>query len=152
MTYDDLLIEADSNSLITKEKPLLAHNGRIKGDRIAIRQDLTETEKKCTLAEELAHYYVNSGDLSNMDKTENRKQEYKARIAAFDRLIGLQRLIDCYKRGGCHNLYNMADYLEVTEEFLLEALKYYKNKYGVCVRSQDYLIYFHPALAIIEFK
>ena len=44
-TYDDLLIEADNNNLITKEKPLRANKGRIKGNRIAIKKDLTETEK-----------------------------------------------------------------------------------------------------------
>lgn len=40
-TYDDLLIEADCNNLVTKEKPLRANKGRIKGNRIAIRKDLT---------------------------------------------------------------------------------------------------------------
>ena len=32
MNYEELLIEADSNNLITKEKPLLANAGRIKGN------------------------------------------------------------------------------------------------------------------------
>ena len=49
MTYDELLIEADANNLITKEKPLRTNKGRIKGNRIAIKKDLTETEKKCVL-------------------------------------------------------------------------------------------------------
>ena len=45
MTYEELLIESDNNNLITKEKPLRANKGRIKGNRIAIKKDLTETEK-----------------------------------------------------------------------------------------------------------
>ena len=50
MNYEELLIEADSNNLITKEKPLLANAGRIKGNRIAIKQDLpTQKEKACVL-------------------------------------------------------------------------------------------------------
>ena len=57
-TYEDLLIEADNNNLITKEKPLRAHNGRIKGNRIAINSKLPEKEKKCVMAEELGHYYT----------------------------------------------------------------------------------------------
>ena len=40
MTYEELLIEADENGLITKEKDLLANKGRIKGDRIAIKRDI----------------------------------------------------------------------------------------------------------------
>ena len=40
LTYNDLLIEADNNCLITKEKPLRANKGRIKGNRIAIKEDM----------------------------------------------------------------------------------------------------------------
>lgn len=40
MNYEKLLIETDSNNLITKEKDLLAHKGRIKGNKIAIKKDL----------------------------------------------------------------------------------------------------------------
>lgn len=51
MDYTELLIEADNNHLITKEKPLQAYDGRIKGNKIAIKNTLTTTEKKCVLAE-----------------------------------------------------------------------------------------------------
>lgn len=50
MTYEALLMEADSRNLIVKEKPLRAHAGRIKGNRIAIKMDMTTTEKSCVLA------------------------------------------------------------------------------------------------------
>ena len=46
MTYEDLLKEADACHLITKEKPLRAYDGRIQGKRIAIRNGLTEREKR----------------------------------------------------------------------------------------------------------
>ena len=59
----NMLVEAEGNNLITREKSLLAHKGRIKGDRIAISRNLTETEKKCVLAEELRHYYTGTGDI-----------------------------------------------------------------------------------------
>lgn len=36
MTYEELLIEADSEGLIVREKPLAGSDGRIKGKRIAI--------------------------------------------------------------------------------------------------------------------
>ena len=51
ITYEELLMESDRNHLVTKEKPLPISKGRIKGNRIAIRQDLTEKEKKCFLFE-----------------------------------------------------------------------------------------------------
>ena len=55
-TYEDLLMEADAQNLITKEKNLPVSKGRIKGNRIAIKKGLTEKEKKCILAEELGHH------------------------------------------------------------------------------------------------
>ena len=43
-----------------------------------------------------------------------------------------------------------AEYLEVTEEFLLEALQYYKGKYGRYVTIDNYAIYFEPTLGVLE--
>ena len=73
MNYETLLKEADSLGLIVKEKPLQYNNGRIKGNRIAIRKDMTETEKACVLAEELGHYYTAVGNILDQSSVENRK-------------------------------------------------------------------------------
>ena len=72
MNYTDLLLEADANNLIIKEKPLLANKGRIKGNRIAIKHDMLEIEKKCVLAEELGHYYTTVGNILEQTNTANR--------------------------------------------------------------------------------
>ena len=131
MNYEELLIEADSNNLIAKEKPLLANAGRIKGNRIAIKKDLpTQTEKACVLAEELGHFYTSTGNILDMSDTSNRKQELRARLWAYNKQIGLRGLIDCYK-ANCKSIHEMAEYLDVTEEFLLEAIECYRSKYGV---------------------
>jgi hypothetical protein len=74
---------------------------------------------------------------------QNRKQERHARIWAYDKKIGLMGLINAYKNG-CRNRYEIAGYLEVTEEFLLEAVKYYHEKYGVCTTVDNYVVYFEP--------
>ena len=97
LTYNDLLIEADNNCLITKEKPLRANKGRIKGNRIAIKEDMIETEKKCVLAEELGHHYTTVGNIMDQTATANRKQERRARIWAYHKLLSLNDLIDSYK-------------------------------------------------------
>lgn len=44
----------------------------------------------------------------------------------------------------------MAEYLEVTEEFLKDALKRYHQKYGVCTTVDNYIIYFEPALGVVK--
>ena len=58
MTYDDLLREAEIEQLTVREKPLRSAKGRIFGNRIAIKKDLSETEKACVLAEEIGHYFL----------------------------------------------------------------------------------------------
>ena len=142
MNYTELLIEADNHSLITKDKPLLAHDGRIKGNRIAIRKNMTETKKKCVLAEELGHYHTSSGDILDQTVIENRRQEYRARLWGYDKLIGLSGIISCY-RSGCKTLSDMADHLDVTEDFLKEALRAatmeYPNRGPEFYQSGEYI-------------
>ena len=38
----------------------------------------------------------------------------------------------------------VAEHLNITEEFLVDCLNYYKEKYGLYVRQDNYLIYFEP--------
>lgn len=78
MTYEELLIEANKNRLIAKEKDLMANKGLIKSDRIAIKRDIpTLTEKSCVLAEELGHYYTTVSNILDQSTPENRTQELK---------------------------------------------------------------------------
>ena len=151
MDYEALLAEVENEGLTAKEKPLKYNNGRIKGKRIAIRENMPETQKKCVLAEELGHYYTTAGDILDQSKIENRKQEFRARAWAYDKLIGLTGIINAYKHG-CQNLYEMAEYLDVTEEFLRKALQRYKNRYGEYTQIDQYVIFFEPYLAVLEVK
>ena len=61
------------------------------------------------------------------------KQERQARIWAYNNAIGLYGIISSYKQG-CKNQYEMAEYLNITEIFLKEALAYYKERYGIYTR------------------
>ena len=152
MTYEELLKEADSLGLIVKEKPLQGTDGRILNRRIAIRKDIpTQTEKSCVLAEELGHHYTSSGDILNQNIAANRKQEFRARVYGYNLLIGLRGIIQAYE-AGCRNLYEMAEYLEVTEEYLKEALECYRKKHGVFATLDNYAIYFEPTLGIMKLQ
>lgn len=150
MTYDNLLIEADQEGLTVKEKPLQSADGRIKGKRIAIRKDIpTLCQKACVLAEELGHHYTAVGNIIDIQDARNIKQEQKGRIWAYDKMIGLIGIIKAYERH-CLNRNEMAEFLDVTEEFLQDALNYYKQKYGVFTVIDHYVIYFEPCLSIVE--
>lgn len=150
MNYEILLDEAHQEGLVVKEKPLKYNDGRIKGKRIAIRNDIdTLAEKTCVLAEELGHHYTSVGDILNQRIAENRKQELQARMYAYNKLIGLQGLINCYEYG-CSNIHEMAEYLNVTERFVVDALEAYEKKYGIQVRVENYIIRFNPNFSVIK--
>lgn len=150
MNYEALLAESDDMGLLVKEKPLKYNNGRIMGNRIAIRKDIaTLAEKACVLAEELGHYHTSSGNILNQSDAENRKQELKAREWAYDRQIGLIGIVKSF-RAGCRTFSEMAENLEVTEEFLGEALERYRQKYGIYTCVDNFIIYFEPYLAVVE--
>lgn len=150
MTYDELLIEADKHQLVVKEKALAEHDGLICGRRIAIRKDIpTLQQKACVLAEELGHYHTGGGNILNQSDTSNRKQENQGRFHAYNKMIGLIGIIDAFNHG-CQNLYEMAEYLEVTEDFLHEALEGYRRKYGMYTCVDNYIIYFEPHLGVMK--
>lgn len=150
MNYESLLEESDFLGLIVKEKPLKYNNGRIKGNRIAIRKDIeTTVEKACVLAEEIGHYCTATGDILDQSSVENRKQEMKGRILAYDKLVGLYGIINANNHH-CKNTAESAEYLGVTEEFLNDALSYYKRRYGTYTTVDNYVIIFEPYIAVIE--
>ena len=72
-----------------------------------------------------------------------QKQEYRARLYGYNLKIGLTGLIRAYE-AGCRNLYEMADFLDSTEEYLKKAIQCYRSKYGVCTAIDNYVIYFEP--------
>ena len=150
MTYEELLSQASSENLLVKEVPLLGSDGRIYNNRIAIRKDIpTLKQKSCVLAEELGHYYTGVGNILEQNSITNIKQERYGRIWAYNHQIGLMGILQSYL-ANCRTLYDMAEYLEVTEEFLIDALQYYKSKYGTFTEIDNYIIYFEPVIGVFE--
>lgn len=107
----------------------------------------TTTERACVLAEELGHYHTTVGDIIDLSDARARKQERQARLWGYNKKIGLQGLIRAYEHG-CHNRYEIADYLEVTEEYLQECIDIYREKYGTGLSVDNYYIMFIPHLAV----
>ena len=148
MNYEQLLTAANQEGLLVKEQTLTGHDGLIRGSRIAIRKNIeTQAEKSCVLAEEIGHYHTSSGNILDQSRAENRKQEYRARLYGYNLKIGLAGLIRTYE-ARCRDRYEMAEYLDVTEEYLEEAIDCYKAKYGLYVSVDNYIIYFEPFVVI----
>lgn len=116
---------------------------------IAIREDMTIPEKTCALAEELGHHETSVGNIIDMTSAANRKQERQARLWAYNKQIGLIGLVRAFEHG-CQNRFEIAEYLEVTEEFLEECIECYRNKYGICKQVDNYVVYFIPQLSVMK--
>lgn len=109
----------------------------------------TSVEKTCILSEELGHHHTSVGNIIDITNTENRKQERQARLWGYNKLIGLTGIVKAF-RAGCQSRHEIAEYLEVTEEYLQECVDCYREKYGVCVEMENYTIYFIPNLAVMK--
>ena len=151
--YEELLDEAVDNNVLVKEVALKSKSdGLYKDSKIAINKSTLSNvaQKACVLAEELGHHYKTYGNIIDLNNIDNLKQENKARNYAYDKLVGLSGLVKAYLKG-CRNLSEIAEYLNVTESFLRDAIKYYSNKYGdKPISYENYKIVFVPTLIIFK--
>ena len=151
--YETLLDAAEQDG-ITVTEDFDFSKTRFKGlycdGIIAINRDIkTNTEKTGILAEELGHHHTTYGNILEPHTVSNIKQEGRARLWAYNKLIGLQGIIAAYKHG-CTSLHETAEFLEVTEKFLNDSLTAYRQKYGCYTIVDNYVIYFEPALGVLE--
>lgn len=150
--YEELLEEARQENIYIVEKAKFKSNskGLIHNDVIGLSDKIeTNIERSCILAEELGHYHMNNGDILNSRDLNNAKQEHLGRMYAYNRMIGLMGIVRAFK-AGCKNQYEIAEYLNVTEEFLAEAISAYRSKYGIFVTIDNYAIYFIPSLGVMK--
>ena len=150
-TYECLQDEACEDGIEVVDYTF--ESDRIKGlycdGVVAIRENMTIPEKTCALSEELGHHETSVGNIIDMASAANRKQERQARLWAYNKQIGLIGLVRAFEHG-CQNRFEIAEYLEVTEEFLEECIECYRNKYGICKRVDNYVVYFIPQLSVLK--
>lgn len=144
--------EAADKGLEIIEHPFQSE--RIKGlcvdHTIALSRRLRSyKERACVLAEEIAHYDCNVGDILDQSDAGASQQEHRARHLAHDRMIGLEGLIECF-RAGDRTIWEMAERLDVTEDFLREALEAYRLRYGDGILVDGCWISFEPRLDVVE--
>lgn len=114
---------------------------------VAIERTMTTTQKTCVTAEEVGHHTTTSGDILDQEDICNRKQERIARGWAAILIVSLEDLISAFEYK-CRNRYEMAEYLDVTEEFLEDTMQYYREKHGTRVIVNNYIIFFEPCFAV----
>jgi len=149
--YEDLIRDSQNEKIDVIERPL---KGNLKGlyysNTIAVSSRLvTDAEKSCILAEEIGHHYRTYGNILNLENVRELKKEKIARNWAYEKLVSLNSLIEVFKLG-IRSKHEIAEHLNVTEEFLEAAIKHYKEKYGANCEFDDYYIYFEPNFGILK--
>ncbi len=146
--YKKLLDECNKNGVRVYEVDMklkgLYYNGGI-----VIKRDLTTNEKTSILAEELGHYYTLAEGSDILDQTllHNRKQESKGRKWAYNKLVSLEKIIECYEKG-IYTIYELSNELGLDQEFFLDAINYFSRRYGTHIEIDNYIINFNPLYVI----
>lgn len=140
--YEKTLDEASKLGLSVKEKELKSNAGAlICGNKIALnkKKSLTANEKNWYLTEEIGHHRTGVGNIISQETVEDRKQERRGRIYAYNKCIGLTGIINAAKNH-CVGSYEIAEYLEVPESRLLEAVEEYSQIYGKGKMIDNYFV------------
>ncbi|MBC5627269.1 hypothetical protein H8S20_00020 [Clostridium sp. NSJ-6] len=150
MPYEKLLKKYDKDVRV-KEKPLkYGFKGLYKNGKVIIDSNIeTSCEKACILAEELGHHFTSYGDIIDQNDIRNIKQEIRARNWAYEKQVGIVAIINSYE-SGVRDRYELAEYLGVTDQFLIDAIEYYKSKYGTYYEINNYIIYFSPNFGVMK--
>ena len=120
--YDELLAEYDGRLFISERSMI---NDGLYGDGcIWIRGNMTCARKVCILAEEIGHYETSYGNILDQKDMNNVKQEVKARRWAFEKLIS-EEDIRRARDAGCREVWEIAEFLDLDEDFVRDALKHF---------------------------
>ena len=131
-------IEIEETNRLPKFQPGLYINGKI-----YINSNLSETRKAEVLYEELAHHKLTYGNILDQSKDINRKFENYARRHGYEAALPLRIIVEAHNYG-VSSLYELADYVQLSEKYIVEILEHYKNKYGIGTHYGNYIITFEP--------
>lgn len=148
--YESLMMKYESLKIKDTHKLPNGYDGFYSDGCILIDKYLPHYKKTETLAEELAHHELTWGDITDQTQFNNRKFESYARRHAMEQVISLDGIVEAFKHN-CHNLYEMANFFEVSEGFVQQCVANYKKRYGLSTLHNGYLIQFEP-LRVFEYK
>lgn len=148
--YEELLTKNEHIKIKDTHSLPNGYSGFYKDGVILIDKNLSERRKAEVLYEELAHHKLTYGNILDQSKFNNRKFENYARRYGYEAALPLRIIVEAYNYG-VSNLYELAEYVQLSEEYIAEILKHYKNKYGIGTHYGEYLITFDP-LRVFKYK
>ncbi|WP_213470940.1 ImmA/IrrE family metallo-endopeptidase [Staphylococcus caprae] len=140
--YEELLMQCEIEVTETQRVPR-GFDGWYQDNEIFIRPSLSETRKAEVLYEELAHHKLTYGNILDQSKWINRKFENYAKRHGYEAALPLRIIVEAHNYG-VSSLYELADYVQLSEEHVLEILEHYKQKHGIGTHYGDYSITFEP--------
>ena len=150
MTYEELLVIAENEGVTVIEYDFESNTQGMYCDGFAfIDKSASSTEKCCTLAEELGHHFTASADIYNLDTAEQRKQEQRGRRWGYEKILPLETIIDAVI-DGYDNIALLTEELDVTPEYLQDALIYYNQKHGPKLEYHDHIVIFSDGSLIVQ--
>ena len=150
MDYEQLETMAEGIPIIYVNDAPKGFKGAYKDGAIFLNFNMPIHEKKEVLAEELGHHFTSVGDITDYKTINNRKQELKARRYGCELIITLDGLIECWQQH-MRSVFEMAEYFNVSPQYILKAINHYRMKYGLSTFYDGYLIRFEP-LNVYEYK
>ena len=148
--YEELLTKNEHIKIKDTHSLPNGYSGFYKDGVIPIDKNLSERRKAEVLYEELAHHKLTYGNILDQSKFNNRKFENYARRHGYEAALPLRIIVEAHNYG-VSNLYELAEYVQLSEEYIAEILKHYKNKYGIGTHYEEYLITFDP-LRVFKYK
>lgn len=115
--YEELLIEHDY--IEVKETDVMPSDlhGLWLNDLILINSNLSETRKAEVLFEELAHHKLTYGNILDQSRWINRKFENYARRHGYEAALPIRIIVEAHHYG-VSNLYELAQYVQLSEEYI----------------------------------
>lgn len=99
----------------------------------------TYVDEKCTLAEELGHYYYDATYSPYCEDLQViSKQERKAKKWAYNILIPFEDLRRAILNGKT-SISSLAEYFNVTIQFMSRCITFYLEKYGQIITNEEML-------------
>lgn len=148
--YEQLLAENEHIKIKDTHSLPDGYSGFYKDGIILIDKNLSETRKAEVLYEELAHHKLTYGNILDQSKWINRKFESYAKRHGYEAALPLRIIVEAHHYG-VSSLYELADYVQLSEKYIVEILGHYKQKYGYSARYGKYVIQFEP-LRVFEYK
>lgn len=149
LLYEKLVAKYQDEVTIREEKMPYKLPGLYLNGTILINKNQSTIEKGCILAEELMHHKYTVGNITKQETIMDKKQELFARRKGYEEMVPLEDIITCFYLG-LREYFEVAEFLEVTEEFLRHTVTHYAEKFGPMYDCGDYLINFGSSIDVYK--